>query len=406
MLLLFVACSALDRTVPTAPKPAGLLSDGAEVFSRVFTDSTGLGPAFNGNACAECHENPAPGGFGDETERHLQPDNCLDRATVLHEFPTPETAVNPVGLRSSNDLFGIGHLDSLTDEDIRTYVEAEPRFLGFIDGFYWYNTPTLNVGPDGRIGRFGRRAQVPTLDEFVRGALQAEMGITPEEIAEDNVTALVEFVRGIQRPRLKVSWAEVPGGGGPPIGEPQICAVTGDFTDGGTVRILACKTGAPPIQDPPFGFRNFTVPPGRARAVGDSVVHPPPHAPPDSTGSVSVGRVLFEFIGCAVCHNPKTEYTDLALHDLGESDICEGNGIGVISGSVVRQGDFRTEPLTGLGLQIRFMHDGASTSLLDAIERHGGEAGFSRANFNHLTDRDNAFRDFGQAAVLAFLRSL
>ena len=35
---------------------------GKKVFQRVFVPEDGLGPLFNANSCAECHEKPAPGG--------------------------------------------------------------------------------------------------------------------------------------------------------------------------------------------------------------------------------------------------------------------------------------------------------------------------------------------------------
>jgi len=41
-----------------------------KVFQRVFTPKDGLGPLFNGNSCAECHESPVVGGVGDEVEVH------------------------------------------------------------------------------------------------------------------------------------------------------------------------------------------------------------------------------------------------------------------------------------------------------------------------------------------------
>src|SRR5262245_49423289 len=44
--------------------------EGKEVFEREFEPATGLGPLFNANSCAECHENPVVGGVGDEIEVH------------------------------------------------------------------------------------------------------------------------------------------------------------------------------------------------------------------------------------------------------------------------------------------------------------------------------------------------
>lgn len=305
-------------------------------FEVVFTDSTGLGPLFNGTSCSECHESPALGGFGDEIER-VQ----LFTDRVFHEFPTPEPAEGFITLRTSNDLFGLGLLDQLTDEQIRDYVSSEPHFLGFADGKAWYNNPELRVLADGRLGRFGRKCQQATLRDFVAGAFANELGIDSNEISSADLDATTEFVASLNRP---------------------------------------AKTRAQ-IQDPRFGFRNFTIPPGRV-GKRDSI---PPQPPPD-------GAALFTTIGCAMCHNPETSYTDLALHyvsatpDSGDSEV-------------VHDTNFRTEPLVGLGLQTRFMHDGTSTTLEQAIAAHGREAGFSRAQFNHLSDRN-------QAAVLAFLRSL
>ena len=43
---------------------------GKEVFTRVFKPETGLGPLFNADGCAECHEKPVVGGVGDEVEVH------------------------------------------------------------------------------------------------------------------------------------------------------------------------------------------------------------------------------------------------------------------------------------------------------------------------------------------------
>src|ERR1043165_8130904 len=44
--------------------------EGKKIFKRVFEPKDGLGPLFNGNSCAECHESPVIGGVGDEVELH------------------------------------------------------------------------------------------------------------------------------------------------------------------------------------------------------------------------------------------------------------------------------------------------------------------------------------------------
>jgi CxxC motif-containing protein (DUF1111 family) len=59
----------------------------------------------------------------------------------------------------------------------------------------------------------------------------------------------------------------------------------------------------------------------------------------------------------------------------------------------------RTPPLWGLHMRTRLMHDGMSLQLLDAINRHKGEAGPTIDRFHQLSIQE-------QQDVLAFLRSL
>jgi CxxC motif-containing protein (DUF1111 family) len=85
-------------------------------------------------------------------------------------------------------------------------------------------------------------------------------------------------------------------------------------------------------------------------------------------------------------------YTDLLLHDMGPdlADICLG---------LATPSEFRTEPLTGLRLVPRFLHDGRATTLEQAIELHGGEATAVRDRFRALPAAD-------RAALIAFLKTL
>ena len=120
------------------------------------------------------------------------------------------------------------------------------------------------------------------------------------------------------------------------------------------------------------------------------------------------GQELFSRIGCAACHTPVLRtggnrvkalshkpvraYTDLLLHDMGPelADICLGQAT---------PAEFRTEPLMGLALSRRFLHDGRARTPEEAVRMHGGEAASSRDRFEALSRED---RD----ALLAFLGSL
>jgi CxxC motif-containing protein (DUF1111 family) len=59
----------------------------------------------------------------------------------------------------------------------------------------------------------------------------------------------------------------------------------------------------------------------------------------------------------------------------------------------------RTAPLWGVRLRPRLMHDGASLTFRDAIERHSGEATHVSQQFEKLKRED-------QEALIAFLKSL
>ena len=54
----------LDVPLPgLTPEQLDRFNRGRTVFSRVFTDQSGLGPSFNSAACANCHEEPVDGWF-------------------------------------------------------------------------------------------------------------------------------------------------------------------------------------------------------------------------------------------------------------------------------------------------------------------------------------------------------
>jgi CxxC motif-containing protein (DUF1111 family) len=59
----------------------------------------------------------------------------------------------------------------------------------------------------------------------------------------------------------------------------------------------------------------------------------------------------------------------------------------------------RTAPLWGLATRNRYMHDGLSFTLEDAIRRHAGQAEPARRAFENLSHEE-------REQVVAFLRSL
>ena len=122
---------------------------GSIQFERVFIPETGLGPLFNADACAECHESPVSGGPGDEVEVHaaafLQESAFCDPLAgkggpVIQQFSTPALKVAlgidsepfPMeatgrGLRTTPDLFGFGLLDAVPEATILALADPDDR---------------------------------------------------------------------------------------------------------------------------------------------------------------------------------------------------------------------------------------------------------------------------------------
>ena len=63
-----------------------------------------------------------------------------------------------------------------------------------------------HILPDGRLGRLGWKAQVPTLEEFTRDGMAAELGITVE--AQTGLTfGITEDEDGVPDPEFMIATA-------------------------------------------------------------------------------------------------------------------------------------------------------------------------------------------------------
>ncbi len=288
-----------------------------------------------------CDPLAAQGGFVFQQE--VTP--ALKNALGIDKEPIPPKATQ--ARRTTPDLLGFGLLDAVPDAVILAYADPDDRDHDGISG-------RPNRFFDGRLGRFGRKALVPTLAEFNEGAFSAEQGITTPAV-----------------------------------------------TDEGTVGGLPIPPGVDPAPDPELDAQSVALANAFVRFLA-------PAAPPKLKGEVKRGRGLFSKIGCAACHRPRLPtgpsdaealayreveaYTDLLLHDIGPelADICLG---------LARPSEFRTEPLMGLRFSETFLHDGRATSIEEAIRLHGGEAAAARDRFAALPGED-------RAALLAFLTAL
>ena len=210
------------QTLDTIARPVETAADGARLFSTALTARTGLGPLFNADSCLACH--PGPGGAS-MSEQHfvrrvarmepgsgrilpvdgqtsvIAPRHSLVGADGLGvaslELPR---AANVVSLRMPLTLFAAARLDEIPDAVIAAQavskgdgIKGRVNFVAAADG-------------TRRVGRFGWKADVATLDEMVAEALGNEMGVTsalavrPQATVKDDgtmVRALSGFVRSL-----------------------------------------------------------------------------------------------------------------------------------------------------------------------------------------------------------------
>src|SRR2546423_1714328 len=235
---------------------------------EVLTRETGLGPLFTSTACGECHEDPA-GGRGDEVEvhatafhspvcdplaqeggpviqQHTTP--ALKQALGIDQEPFPPSATARA-MRTSPVIFGRGLLDLVPDSVLLAYADPGDRNHDGVKG-----RPNRFV--DGRIGRFGRKAFVPTLREFNAGAFAAERSVTnPAQPTEEDI-------------------------GGKPI-----------------------PAGVDAVADPELSQEAFNLTDDFVRFLA-----PPTPLKPGKDGRR--GRELFSQTGCATCHIPTLRTRD------------------------------------------------------------------------------------------------
>jgi CxxC motif-containing protein (DUF1111 family) len=352
-----------------------------DVFNEQESIADGLGPVYNAQSCGECHQNPISGGVSQITEvraGHVNPfGRFLDHpgGSLIHSRAIDATAQEHVirghevrSLRTSLNTLGDGFVEAIADATLLAIAARQPsQSNGAIAG-QAISVPIGEAPGTFRIGRFGWKDQHASLRSFAADAYLNEMGITsplqpaenttngrsvapydhvvdPEDVNGDDVLSFARFMRSTM----------------PPSRDSDL-SITAESQRGGQLfNAIGCNVcHVRSITTAPRGTvlngGTFVVP----AALGGKTIHP---------------------------------FSDFLLHDIGT-----GDGI-VQNGGQATMNKLRTAPLWGLRTHDRFMHDAASLTLTNAIQRHDGEASVTRARFRGLSDND-------QDALLAFLASL
>ncbi len=348
-------------------------ADGLADFKSVEEVADGLGPVFNERSCAACHTTPAVGGGSTRTVTRfsrrvngvfdpltalggsLMQDHALSLADgVSHAF-TPESVpaiATIVVQRRTTPLFGLGLVDATPDADFLALAQLQAS-RG--DGVVGRASVVDNIRAGMKtVGKFGWKAQVPTLFQFSGDAYLNEMGITTPDFPNENCP---------QGNCAELSFNPAPG-----------------INDDGSGPVLLTN------------FMTLLAAPPRAAQTPDA----------------SAGEATFDRIGCTACHvatmhtgananaalDHKTyhPYSDFLLHDMGSlgDDLEMGSATGR---------EMRTTPLWGLRFVTRYLHDGRATTLDQAILAHEGQGSGAR-------DRFAALPAAVKSKLMTFLQSL
>jgi hypothetical protein len=223
----FVAPAPATSVASGSPLNTDAAAHGARIFQTEFTPEAGLGPLFNASSCLACH--PGPGGSSareDHFARRVARMNAVSgriapiegrssinmpRLSTSMPGPsgTPVTAAglprqsNVVSLRMPPALFGVARMDEIPD----AAIEAQAIAKG--DGIKGRANVVTTASGTRRVGRYGWKADIATLDEMVAEAFTQEMGVNsalavhPRAPIKDDgglVRAVSAFLRGLVRP--------------------------------------------------------------------------------------------------------------------------------------------------------------------------------------------------------------
>lgn len=385
--------TAPEPVEPVAAGPAGVPVEGAgdgwilrfaqggSLFEHWFGEDEGLGPLYIEGSCSTCHENGVSGPSDVQKMVVMCPD-CTAPSADQSALPWGATvrentaggATTPIvppwgteGLvvttRVPPAVIGRGYVEAVRDDEIERIAAEQAAAGGRISGRVHYVPWSSEQNPDATfhtnrrgdrlIGRFGLKARVPTVDEFVADAFQGDMSMTSP---------------------LRPTEAANPDG------------LTDDFLPGADL-------GADEVNLVAAYVRMLDI---------------PRRATPDADG-----ERLFGAIGCDTCHVPSLRtradypiapladidapiFTDLLLHDMGPA-LADG-----LVDVDAQAYEWKTPPLVGLRFHDGFMHDGRALTVEEAIVLHGGEgseaAGVAAA-FQALDAAD-------RAALIRYVESL
>ena len=248
-------------------------------------------------------------------------------------------------LRMAQPIQGLGLIEAVPEATILALAEQQ-KSLGFNGR---PNRVRDDINNTMAIGRFGWKANQPSVKQQIAAAFAGDLGVTSSLYPDMNCPG----------PQTDCA-AQAPGN------QPEL--IDSDWEELTFWELALAVPARRNVTDPKF----------------------------------QRGEKLFAEAQCAVCHVPQLTtadtfpvlpqlakqtfraYTDLLLHDMGEG-LADGRPDFLASGR-----DWRTQPLWGIGLSQtvsgsnHFLHDGRARSITEAILWHGGEAEGAKEKFRRM----------------------
>ncbi len=271
----------------------------------------------------------------------------------------PQVEFSP---RIAPQIMGLGLLENIPESTLTALADESDSNQDGISGKLNYVWDSKNQRVS--VGKFGWKANVPSLLVQTAGAFNGDMGITTSLFPNEGLS-----------PAQVALYGNLPTGGAPEISDENLEKIV--------------------------FYQQMLAVPARRDYEDQEVLK---------------GKMLFQQAKCNSCHLPTLTtgtsspfsqlnnqtirpYTDLLLHDLGEG-LADNRADFQANGR-----EWRTPPLWGLGL-IRtvnkhtfLLHDGRARNAEEAILWHAGEAEASKNYFKNMSKTD-------RNALLRFLESL
>jgi CxxC motif-containing protein (DUF1111 family) len=393
MAALMSTVSSQDTTITEAPTGFDNLTNGfvsqaqfdadRDIFEQRADISGGLGPTYNAQSCAECHQSPVTGAISQVTDLraasfvngiyidHPGGSHLAARAVDASIQERLFTADNVRAFRTSLNTLGDGFVECIDSNTLLAIANAQPGQSGGRIAGQFIQVPVPEAPGESRGGRFGWKNQQASLLGASAEQYLDEIGITNRLFDTENTSSgrsvdqfdpIKELNGANEDPQNAIdAFAEFMRATKAPPRDAAL-AVTAD-AQAGSVLFTQIGCAICHVRDintaPPGTVINggtFTVPP----ALGNKRIHP---------------------------------FSDFLLHDVGTGDGIVQNG-----GQTTRN-KLRTPPLWGLRTRYTLMHGGNHLTRHEAILRHKGEAHFVIHNYKSLTLTQ-------QNQLITFLNSL